>query len=46
MTEPSSVKPFPDARPPHLPDTLTRLSPWVLFFVAVVALQLWRLVQA
>jgi hypothetical protein len=46
VTEPSSVKPFPDARPPHLPDTLTRLSPWVLFFVAIVALQLWRLVQA
>jgi len=46
VTEPTSVKPFPDARPPHLPDTMTRQSPWVLFFVVIVLLQLWRLVQA
>lgn len=46
MSEPSSVKPFPDARPPHLPDTLTRLSPWLLFFVVIVALQLVRLAQS
>ena len=46
MTEPSSVKPFPDARGPHLPDSMTGLSPWVLFFVAIVVLQLWRLTQA
>jgi len=46
VTEPSSVKPFPDARPPHLPDTLTRQSPWQLFFVVIVVLQSWRLVQA
>ena len=46
VTEPSSVKPFPDARPPHLPDTLTRQSRWQLFFVVIVVLQSWRLVQA
>ena len=45
MTEPT-VKPFPDARPPHLPDTLTRQSPWILFFVAIVVLELWRLAAA
>jgi hypothetical protein len=43
VSQPSTVKSFPDARGPHLPDTLTRLSPWVLVFAAIVLLQLWRL---
>ena len=43
MTDPSTVQPFPEARGPHLPDTMTRMSPWVLFFAAIVVLQLWRL---
>jgi hypothetical protein len=33
--------PWGEPRPPHLPDTLTRISPWVLPFVVVLALQFW-----
>ena len=46
MTEPSTAEPYPEARPPHLPDVLTRRSPWLLYFAVVVVLQLWRLLQA
>jgi hypothetical protein len=45
MTEEPRPRPFPEARPPHLPDALTRASPWLLFFGAVLALQLWRAVE-
>jgi hypothetical protein len=34
-------KPYPEARPPHLPDVLTRQSPWLLAFAAVAAIQVW-----
>ena len=44
MSGPSTAKPFPEARPPHLPDVVTRQSPLILFFLAVVVVLLWRLV--
>ena len=43
MTEPSSARAYPEAQPPHLPDVATRQSPLILFFLAVVVVQLWRL---
>jgi hypothetical protein len=45
VSEQSQPKPFPEARPPHLPDVLTRQSPWLLFFGAVAVLQVWRSLQ-
>jgi hypothetical protein len=33
--------PWEEPRPPHLPDRLTSISPWVLPFLVVVAFQLW-----
>lgn len=42
MSDQSRPKPSPEARPPHLPDVLTRQSPWLLFFAAVAVLQVWR----
>jgi hypothetical protein len=45
VSEQSRPKPFPEARPPHLPDVLTRQSPWILFFIAVAVLQVWRSLQ-
>ena len=45
MSEQSQPKPFPEARPPHLPDVVTRQSPWILLFAAVAVLQVWRSVQ-
>lgn len=42
MSEQSRPKPFPEARPPHLPDVLTRQSPWLLFFGTVMVLVTWR----
>jgi len=44
VSGPSTAKPYPEARPPHLPDVVARQSPLILFFVAVVVVQLWRLV--
>jgi hypothetical protein len=38
MTEPA---PIPEARGPHLPDAVMRLSPWAIAFVAVAIAQLW-----
>jgi hypothetical protein len=43
VTGPSTAKPYPEARPPHLPDAVARQSPLILFFLAVVVVQLWRL---
>ena len=43
MTEPSTAKPYPEARPPHPPDVVTRQSPLIVFFLAVVVVELWRL---
>jgi hypothetical protein len=37
----SNVPPIPEARGPHLPDAVTRLSPWVIAFVAVAIVQVW-----
>jgi hypothetical protein len=45
VSEQSPPKPFPEARPPHLPDVLTRQSPWIVFFAGVAALQVWRSLQ-
>lgn len=42
MNEGLSRKPYPEARPPHFPEIVTRQSPWVLAFGAVALLQLWR----
>lgn len=42
MSDTPLPKPFPEARPPHLPDVLTRQSPWVLAFLAIAVLQVWR----
>ena len=33
--------PWEEPRPPHLPDRLTSISPWVLPFLGVAVLQLW-----
>jgi len=33
--------PWEEPRPPHLPDRLTSISPWVLPFLAVVVFQFW-----
>ncbi|MEA2578994.1 MAG: hypothetical protein QOD78_2582 [Chloroflexota bacterium] len=35
--------PWEEPRPPHPPDALTRVSPWLLPFAAVAAYQLWLL---
>jgi hypothetical protein len=35
--------PWDEPLPPHLPDRLTSISPWVLPFLVVLALQLWVL---
>ncbi len=45
MSEESSPRPFPEARPPHLPDALTRQSPWLVFTAALI-LQIWRAFQS
>ena len=45
MSEGSTLKPFPEARPPHLPDLATRQSPWLFLFGALIAVQIWRLFQ-
>ena len=45
MSEGSTLKPFPEARPPHLPDVATRQSPWLFLFGALIAVQIWRLFQ-
>lgn len=45
MTGPSAAKPFPEARPPHLPDVLTRQSPWAVVFAVIAVLEIvlaWR----
>lgn len=41
MSEGLSPKPYPEARPPHLPDILTRQSPWVFAFGAVAVFVAW-----
>lgn len=47
MSEPPSrPTPFPTARGPHLPDVLTRQSPWVYAFLVVALVNSWRLVVA
>ena len=33
--------PWEEARPPHLPDRLTAISPWTVPFLLVAAWQLW-----
>ncbi len=45
VSETTTPRPIPDARPPHLPDVVTRQSPWALFFAAVTLLQVWRATQ-
>ena len=42
MGEETLPKPYPDARPPHLPDIVTRQSPWLYVFMAITALVAWR----
>ncbi|HSL76990.1 MAG TPA: hypothetical protein VK867_08600 [Candidatus Limnocylindrales bacterium] len=42
MSEETLPKPFPEARPPHLPDVMTRQSPWLLIFVGIAGLVAWR----
>ncbi|HEX2470574.1 MAG TPA: hypothetical protein VHK05_08290 [Candidatus Limnocylindrales bacterium] len=42
MSETLPPRPIPGARPPHLPDVLTRQSPFVYAFFAVALLQVWR----
>jgi hypothetical protein len=38
MSEETVPKPFPEARPPHLPDILTRQSPWAYVFAIVTVI--------
>ena len=42
MSEETLPKPFPEARPPHLPDVLTRQSAWLYVFIAITVLVAWR----
>jgi hypothetical protein len=42
VSETLPPRPIPEARPPHLPDVLIRLSPFVYAFLAVALLQVWR----
>ena len=45
VTGPSAAKPFPEARPPHLPDVLTRQSPWAVVFAVMTVVEIvlaWR----
>ena len=45
MSETLSERPIPDARPPHLPDVMTRRSLWVWVFAVVALVQViagWR----
>jgi hypothetical protein len=45
MSEETAPKPFPDARPPHIPDAITRQSPWLFVFALLAVYQLvagWR----
>lgn len=47
MSEPPTrPAPFPAARGPHLPDALTRRSPWFYGFLIVALVNGWRLVVA
>ena len=46
MNEDSRLHPFPEARPPHLPDVLTRLSPWVFVFLAIAAVNLFTALRS
>jgi hypothetical protein len=34
-------RPYPEARPPHAPDVLTRQSPWMYAFALVAAILVW-----
>jgi hypothetical protein len=45
VSETTTPRPIPEARPPHLPDAVTRQSPWLLFFAVVLILQVWRATQ-
>jgi hypothetical protein len=45
VSEESQTRAYPEARPPHLPDVLTRQSAWLFFFAVVLILQVWRAVQ-
>ena len=45
MSEETLPKPFPEARPPHVPDAITRQSPLLYVFALVAAFELvsgWR----
>jgi hypothetical protein len=42
VSETLPPRPIPEARPPHLPDVLTRQSPLLYVFLAVALLQVWR----
>ena len=45
MSEETAPKPFPEARPPHIPDVITRQSPWLFGFALLAAYQViagWR----
>lgn len=41
-TRPTDSAPWAEARPPHLPDRLTRLSPWSIPFLLLAALQIFH----
>ena len=45
MSEPTGQRidgsPWEEARPPHLPDRLTRISPWVFAFTIAALVQVW-----
>jgi hypothetical protein len=38
MSEETVPNPFPEARPPHVPDAITRQSPWLYVFAVVTAI--------
>lgn len=45
MSEETAPKPFPEARPPHIPDVITRQSPWLYVFALLAVYQIiagWR----
>jgi len=46
MSDEGRLTPFPEARPPHVPDAVARRSPWVYGFLAVALIDLSLVVRS
>jgi hypothetical protein len=45
VSDQPAPRPYPEARPPHLPDVLTRQSPWAFAFAAIAVIQVVAALQ-